>query len=57
MALTHQTKLKIQSLCDSAFADIKSKVSLDNVVQEVFSWVTAEWVPPFSQTIGSIIVG
>jgi hypothetical protein len=48
--LTHDTntskfKLGIQPLCDSAFADIKSKVSLDNVVDEVFSWVTARWVP------------
>ena len=34
-------ELEIQPLRDSAFADIKSKVSLDNVVDEVFSWVTA----------------
>ncbi|KAF9650020.1 hypothetical protein BDM02DRAFT_3128017 [Thelephora ganbajun] len=33
--------LGIQPLCDSAFEDIKGKVSLDNVVQEVLSWVTA----------------
>jgi len=33
--------LGIQPLCDSAFADIKSKLSKDNVVDEVFSWVTA----------------
>jgi len=33
--------LGIQPLCDSAFADIKSKVTLDNVVDETFSWVTA----------------
>ncbi|KAF9645626.1 hypothetical protein BDM02DRAFT_3119977 [Thelephora ganbajun] len=33
--------LGIQPLCDSAFEDIKNKVSLDNVVQEVLSWVTA----------------
>jgi len=33
--------LGIQPLYDSAFADIKSKVSVDNVVDEVFSWVTA----------------
>jgi len=37
-----ETKLGIQPLCDSAFADIKSKVSLDNVVDELFSWVTAK---------------
>ena len=36
-----ETKLGIQPLCDSAFVDIKSKVSQDNVVDEVFSWVTA----------------
>ena len=39
--LTRQLKLGIQPLCDSAFANIKSKVSPDNVVGEVFSWVTA----------------
>jgi hypothetical protein len=39
--LTHNIKLGIQPLCDSAFADIKSKVTLNNVVDEVFSWVTA----------------
>jgi len=33
--------LGIQALCDMAFADIKSKVTPDNVVDEVFSWVTA----------------
>lgn len=33
--------LEIQPLCDSAFADIKSKVTECNVVSEVFSWVTA----------------
>ncbi|KAF9642138.1 hypothetical protein BDM02DRAFT_3264568 [Thelephora ganbajun] len=33
--------LGIQPLCDSAFADIKSKVSSNNVVDEVLSWVTA----------------
>jgi len=33
--------LGIQPLYDKAFADIKSKVALDNVVGEVFSWVTA----------------
>jgi hypothetical protein len=36
-----KTKIEIQPLCDSAFADLKSKVSQDNVVNEVFSWVTA----------------
>ncbi|KAF9785437.1 hypothetical protein BJ322DRAFT_830823 [Thelephora terrestris] len=33
--------LEIKPLCDTALADIKSKVTLDNVVDEVFSWVTA----------------
>ncbi|KAF9650018.1 hypothetical protein BDM02DRAFT_3128015 [Thelephora ganbajun] len=33
--------LGIQPLCDSAFEDIKNKVSLNNVVEEVLSWVTA----------------
>ncbi|KAF9647698.1 hypothetical protein BDM02DRAFT_3187774 [Thelephora ganbajun] len=33
--------LGIQPLCDSAFANIKNKLSLDNVVEEVLSWVTA----------------
>jgi len=41
VTLIHQTKLGIQPLCDRAFADIKSKVSLDNVVDEAFSWATA----------------
>ena len=41
MALTHKIKLEIQTLCDSAFADIKNKVTEGNVVGEVFSWVTA----------------
>ena len=39
--LTCRIKLVIQPLCDSAFADIKSKVTADNVVDEAFSWVTA----------------
>lgn len=39
--LTHKLKLGIQPLCDSAFADIKSKVSANNVVGEMFSRVTA----------------
>ena len=41
LTLTHQIKLGIYTLRDHAFADIKNKVSLDNVVDEVFSWVTA----------------
>ena len=45
VTLTYETKLDIRPLCDSAFADIKTKVSLDNIVDEVFSWVTAGWVP------------
>jgi len=36
--------LGMEPLCDSAFADIKSKLSSDNVVEETFSWVTAsQW--------------
>ena len=45
IGLTVQTKLEMQTLCDSAFADIKSKVASDNVMDEVFSWATARWVP------------
>ena len=41
MMLTSQLKLGIQSLCDMAFADVKSKLSSDNVMGEVFSWFTA----------------
>ena len=37
----HRVKLEIQPLCDKAFADIKSKVSSNNIVDEVFLWVTA----------------
>jgi len=33
--------LGIEPLRDRAFADVKNKVSEDNVVDEVFSWVTA----------------
>ncbi|KAF9646805.1 hypothetical protein BDM02DRAFT_3118097, partial [Thelephora ganbajun] len=33
--------LGIQPLCDSAFEDIENKVCLDNVVDEVLSWITA----------------
>ena len=36
---THQVKLEIDPLRDSAFTDIKTKVTVDNVVSEVFSWV------------------
>ena len=38
-------KLGIRPLCESALADIKSKVTVDNVVSEFFSWVTARFVP------------
>ena len=41
VALTRRTKLEIQPLYHKAFGDIKGKVSQDNVVDEVFSWVTA----------------
>ena len=37
-------KLGMQPLSNSAFADIKGKVTSDNVMNEVFSWVTARWV-------------
>ena len=47
--LTSQIKLGIQPLWKSALADIKSKVSLDNVVDEVFSWVTSGCVPLYFQ--------
>ena len=53
MALTYKIKLDIQPLCDKAFADIKNKVSLNNVVEEVFSWVTAGWVQMHHLTIRS----
>jgi hypothetical protein len=51
---TCQSKLGIQPLCESAFGDIKSKVSADNVVDEVFSLVTARWVLPVSSTVESM---
>ena len=41
MTLTEQSKLGIQPLCDRAFTDIKSKLSSDNVVEEIFSRFTA----------------
>ena len=41
MTLMCRLELGIRPLCDRAFADIERKVSLDNVVVEVFSWVTA----------------
>lgn len=44
MRLIHRTKLELEPLREIAFVDIKSKVTLDNVVDEVFSWVTAGWV-------------
>ena len=43
-----QPKLGIQPLCDNAFGNIQSKVSTANVVTEVFSRVTAGWVPLYS---------
>ena len=51
-----QSKLEIKPLYESAFADIKSKVSVDNVVNEIFSWVPARWVPSFSPAVGSKIL-
>ena len=41
-------KLELQPLCDRALADIRGKITLDNVVNEVFSWVTAGYVTTFS---------
>ena len=41
MALIRRIKLEINPLRESAFADIKSKMSLDNIVEEVLSWATA----------------
>ena len=38
-------KLGIQPLREKAFEDIKKNVNANNVVGEVFSWVTAGWVP------------
>ena len=38
-------KLGIRPLCESALTDIKNKVTVDNVVSEFFSWVTARFVP------------
>ena len=38
--LIYRIKLEIPSLCERALADIKSKVTLDNVVDEIFSRVT-----------------
>ena len=40
----HGVKLDIQPLRERALADIKSKVARDNVVGEVFSWITAKYV-------------
>ena len=42
VTLTHQIKLEISLLRERALADIKSKVTADNVVGEAFSWVAAE---------------
>ena len=42
IVLTHRTKFGIQPLRDGAFADIKNKVSLDNVVDEALSRATAK---------------
>ena len=43
MRLTRQIKLEMKSLRDRTLADIKDKVSQDNVVDEVFSRVAAGW--------------
>lgn len=37
VALTHLVQLGMKALSDSAFADIKNKLSLDNAVDEVLS--------------------
>jgi len=54
--LTDKSKLEIKPLYESAFADIKDKVSVDNVVDEVFSWVPSRWVPSFSPAVRSMIL-
>ena len=51
-----QPKLEIKPLYESAFTDIKSKVSVDNVVDEGFPWVPARWVPLFSPAVWSTIL-
>ena len=38
--LTRGIKLEMKPLCASALADVKGKLSSDNVADEVFSWVT-----------------
>ena len=40
-------KLGIQPLCNSALADIRGKVTSDNVVEEIFSYITARYAPVF----------
>ena len=51
--LTRRIKLGIEPLRDRALADIKNKVSQDNVVDEVFSWITAKWVLSHSLAVRS----
>ena len=49
-----KSKLGIEPLHMMALEDIKSKVSLDNVVGEVFSRVPAGWVPSLPLAMGLI---
>ena len=49
-----KSKLGIEPLHMMALEDIKSKVSLDNIVDEVFSRFPAGWVPSFSPAMGLI---
>lgn len=49
--LTYQIELGIQPLCDEALADIESKINLENVVGEFFSWATAGYVLGFPPTV------
>lgn len=41
MPLMSRIKLELHPLRTSALADIKRKVSSDNVVEELLSWITA----------------
>jgi len=54
MVLTCQFKLGIEPLCQRASEDIGRKVSLDNIVHEVFTRVPVGWVPSPSLVVGSI---
>ena len=51
MPLILWIKLGIEPLSKEAFEDIKSKVNLDNIAEEVFSPFTARYIPPFSPAV------